>query len=133
MHDASFSGTWIFEPQHSQLFAPVPLGWVQRVHLENNRIAIREEITRKTGTSTVEVNASVDGAFYPVHGSPIADEIAYWWDNGTLHGSGHKDGAEFLRESIHLSDANRMIVNMLLLIDGKEVPLGTAHFRREDA
>ncbi|WP_263410659.1 hypothetical protein [Terriglobus tenax] len=133
MHGSSITGTWIFDSGSSTMYAPVPVGWIQRVHLEHNRLAIQEEITRKTGVSTVEINAAVDGAFYPVHGSPIADEIAYWWDEGTLRGSGRKDGAEFLRESIHLSDSNRMIVNMLLLIDGKEVPLGIAHFRREDA
>jgi hypothetical protein len=69
----SFTGTWIFDAENSQLTSSSPLHWVQRVKTTGGRIQVHEEIIRSTGLVTTNVDASPDGKFYPVNDSPIAD------------------------------------------------------------
>jgi hypothetical protein len=73
---ASFlAGTWVLDKGASELSQAQPLHWVQRVEVEGPHIRIQEEITHANGTTMVGVDAKADGAFYPVIGSPVADEI----------------------------------------------------------
>lgn len=125
------SGTWIFDPGSSQLTSPPPLEWVQGVQIEGGRIRVQERITRASGTATVEVDAALDGEFYEVRGSPVADEISYILEGDSIHGTGRKNGAVLFREVIRSLVPDQMTLTMVLLINGKEVPLGTARFLRK--
>ena len=69
-----FAGTWDFDPSTSELKFP-PSHWQQIIDIQHVRIGIREEISRETGDLIVEVDAVLDGEFYPVKGSPLVDEI----------------------------------------------------------
>ncbi len=128
----TFAGTWIFDQEHSQLNSPPPLHWVQRVSTDHGRIRVTEEITRSTGLTKVEVDAAPNGEFYPVSGSPIADEISYSIEGTKINGIGRKGGIVSLRETLASPAPDLMTVSLSVLVNGKEVPLGVAYFRRHD-
>ena len=125
-----FSGKWIFDPKVSRLTWPSPHRWVQFVSAQEDRLRIREEIVRGSATSTVEVDAAIDGTLYPVSGSPMADEIAYHFEGGALAGIGRKDGQDAFREIITVTE-NTMTAEFFLILQDREVPIGTAHFDKE--
>jgi hypothetical protein len=125
-----FAGTWVFERELSQLNSPPPEQWIQHISTNNDRIQVKETITRSTETTTVEVDAAPDGAFYPVIGSPVADEISYSIDGNSIIGLARKSGVISLRETIDFSETKIMTMSMTLVINSKEIVLGTAHFRK---
>jgi len=125
-----FAGTWVFDKESSQLNSPPPLHWVQHICTSNGRIQVKETITRSTETTTVEVDAAPDGTFYPIVGSPVADEISYLIEGDSIIGLARKNGAISLRETINLSEPKTMKLSMTLVINSKEIVLGTARFRQ---
>jgi len=127
----SFTGTWIFDSENSQLTSSSPLHWVQLVNTTGGRIQVHEEITRSTGLVTTNVDASPDGKFYPVNGSPIADEISYTIEGCEIIGIGRKAGAISLREKLSLVNSDKMTMGLTVIMNGKEIYLGVAHFKRE--
>jgi hypothetical protein len=127
----SFTGTWIFDAENSQLTWSSPLHWVQHVNTAGGRIQVHEEITRSIGLVSMSVDASPDGKFYPVNGSPIADEISYTIEGNEIIGVGRKAGAISLREKLSLVNNNKMAMGLTVIMNGKEIYLGIAHFNRE--
>jgi hypothetical protein len=125
------AGTWIFDQEHSQLSSPPPLHWVQHVSTDRGRIRVLEEITRSTGLTKVEVDAAPDGEFYPVSGSLIVDEISYSIEGTNINGIGRKGGIVSLRETLTSPAPDNMTVSLSVLMNGKEIPLGVAYFRRQ--
>jgi hypothetical protein len=103
MSPSLFAGTWIFDRETSRLQSTPPLRWVQRVKTNDGRLQVEEEITRSTETIKVEVDAFPDGTFYPVSGSPIADEISYVIEGQSIIGLGRKNGAVSLKGNHRLS------------------------------
>lgn len=91
---------------------------------------MREEIDRERGHSVVEVLAAFDGEFYRVHGSPLVDEIAYTFESERINGSGRKQDVVVLREVVSLLDPDTMALALTISLGGKEMPLGSAVFRR---
>jgi hypothetical protein len=131
MQLGQFSGTWVFVSDASNLKTPPPNSWVQYISLENDRLHVREEIVRGTETSIVEVNAAADSTFYPVAGSPIADEIAYEVSGNAINGQGRKGGQNTFREVIAMLTPDRVTMELFLQMGDKEIPLGTDHFDRQ--
>ncbi|QEE30496.1 hypothetical protein FTW19_22420 [Terriglobus albidus] len=125
-----FAGTWDFDPSASELTSS-PSHWKQIIDIQGKRIHIREEISRETGDLIVEVDAVLDGEFYPVKGSPLVDEISYRLDGQSIHAIGRKQGVVVLREIVGLSAAGMLQLSMWLTMSGKEIPLGHASFRRK--
>jgi hypothetical protein len=125
-----FTGTWTFDPRMSRLTWPSPHRWVQFVSAEEERLRVREEIVRGSATSIVEVDAAVDGTFYPVSGSPMAEEIAYSFQGGALTGIGRQAGQDAFREVITVTE-NTMTAEFSLILKDRHVPIGTAHFNKE--
>jgi len=129
MSTEAFSGTWNFDHGVSELKSP-PEEWRQTIRTEGLRVSVREEITREGGSSIVEVTGAFDGNFYRVHGSPLVEEIAYTFEGESIYGTGRKQGNVVLRETVNLLDPNTLSLAMTIFIGGKELPLGTAVFRR---
>jgi hypothetical protein len=130
MSASLFAGTWIFDSELSRLNSTPPLKWIQRVKTNDGRLQVEEEITRSAETIKVEVDAFPDGTFYPVTGSPIADEISYVMEGQSIIGLGRKNGAVSLREIINFPEPQTMTMTMTLVMNGKEISLGTASFRQ---
>jgi hypothetical protein len=125
----AFSGIWNFDQDISELKSP-PLQWKQTIQIEGDRVRVEEQITRETGHSAVEVDAAFNEEFYEVKGSPLVDEISYLFDGESIHGTGRKEGAVVLREIISLPTPDILRLSMHLFLNGKEIPLGEALFRR---
>jgi hypothetical protein len=125
----AFSGIWNFDQDISELKSP-PSQWKQTIQIEGDRVRIEEQITRDTGRSAVEVNAVFNEEFYEVKGSPLVDEISYLFDGESIHGTGRKESAVVLREIISLPTPDILRLSMRLFLDGREIPLGEALFRR---
>ncbi len=125
----ALEGKWIFDEQDSQISSP-PTSWIQQIAFDGNRIRVREHISRLTGSTTVALNAVPDDGFFPVAGSPIADEISYSIEGDVLVGIGRKQGVISFREVISLSELGRMEAEISFVIGAKEVKLGVARFKR---
>lgn len=93
-------------------------------------MSVKEEIIRNAGCSVVEVEAAFDGKFYRVDGSPLVEEIAYALEGESIHGTGRKQGNVVLREVVCLPTPDTLSLTMTIFMGGKELPLGTAIFRR---
>jgi len=125
----SFSGTWIFDPSASNLTSS-PREWQQIIRVEGDNVSVREEIDRDSGRSVVEVLAAFDGGFYEVKGSPFVDEIAYTFESERIQGTGRKQGVVVLREIVTLLGPDTLSLMLTIIMGGKEIPLGSAIFRR---
>src|SRR5271167_4338288 len=90
----SFHGTWRFNAQLSNMCAPAPHSWIQKISAGPDEVEVREEIVRLNGTGlVVRVRARFDGVDYPVEGSPSVDTIAYTRaDQYAICGIGKKGG-----------------------------------------
>ena len=130
MQTDRFSGVWVFDSERSALNTPPPISWVQHVSAADGRLHIREEIVREAGTIVVEVDAFPDGNFYPVRGSPVADEISYLVAGSTITGVARKAGAVSLRETIDFSIRDVMAMKLIFVLNEKEIPLGIAYFQK---
>ena len=117
-----FSGAWDFDPGASELKSP-PSRWRQIIESQDTRIRVREEISRETGDLIVEVDAALDGEFYPVKGSPLVDEISYRLEGQSIHAIGRKQGVVVLRETVGLSASDMLQLSMWVSMGGKEIPL----------
>lgn len=113
----AFSGTWRFDPLRSKLSTPAPQHWIQQITVKSNGISVREEIARAGGPPmVVSVQARFDGKDYPVSGSPAADSIAYTrLSEREIAGTGKKDGAVTLKETIFLNDDATMSLTYSIL------------------
>lgn len=100
------------------------------IRVEGSRISVREEITRESGCSVVEVPGAFDGEFYRVEGSPLVEEIAYTLEGESIRGTGRKQRAVVLHEVANLSDPDTLNLAVTIVLGGKELPLGNAVFRR---
>jgi hypothetical protein len=123
------AGTWVFEPTTSRLNSQPPLQWVQHVVVQRNRLVVREEIEREGISILVEVDAQVDGTFYPVTGTIIADEIAYRLDGGSLEGIGRCEGVPAFRERLSINESGELMMELHFQAGRGEIPVGTAHFK----
>ncbi len=75
---------------------------MQIIRIDGDRVSVQEQITQATGRSTVEVDATLNGEFYKVKGSPLVDEISYVLHDDSIHGTGRKQGVVVLREVVSL-------------------------------
>jgi hypothetical protein len=125
----AFSGRWRFDSSVSELKSS-PTEWHQTIQVEGSRVSVREEIVRDAGSSVVEVEGAFDGRFYRVEGSPLVEEIAYTFECESIHGTGRKQGNVVLREVVSLPNPDTLNLAMTIFMGGKELPLGTAVFRR---
>ena len=66
-----------------------PNDWHQTIQIEGSRVSVQEEMIRDAGCSAVEVEAACDGKFYRVNGSPLVEEIAYTFEDESIHATGH--------------------------------------------
>ncbi|WP_433972484.1 hypothetical protein [Tunturiibacter lichenicola] len=126
----AFSGIWNFDRDLSQLKSP-PSQWKQTIQIEGDRVRVEEQITRENGRSAVEVYAAFNEEFYEVKGSPLVDEMSYFFDGESIHGTGRKQGVVILREIVSLPTSDILRLLMRLFLNGKEIPLGEALFRRD--
>jgi hypothetical protein len=125
----AFSGLWNFDRNASELKSP-PAQWRQTIQAAGSRVSVREEITRESGCSVVEVSGAFDGEFYHVEGSSLVEEIAYTFKGQFIQGTGRKQGAVVLSEVVSLVDPDTLNIAMTIFVNGKELPLGNAVFRR---
>ncbi len=128
---SAFAGTWTFDKQSSRITSP-PIEWVQHIEADEEQIRIQEHIIRLTGTASVVIHAKPDGMFYPVTGSPIADEISYSVQEATIVGVGRKQGVTSFQEVISLPEPAIMEAEISLGMSEKEVRSGIARFRRAE-
>jgi hypothetical protein len=98
----AFHGTWRFNPQLSKTCTPAPHSWIQEISAGPDQVAVREQIVRPNGTEIVRcVQFRLDGADYPVEGSPVVDTIAYTRAApNSFVGIGKKDGAVSVTETV---------------------------------
>ena len=127
----ALEGTWVFDAEASHL-PSAPIDWVQRIRIDGERLHIQEEITRSSGVNRVEVDAIPNGEFYTVTGSALVDEIAYQVNGSTITGIGRKAGITTLEETVTLSESYRMTIDISVLASGKHIPLGKAHFKKQE-
>jgi hypothetical protein len=101
-----FTGKWRFVPDRSALAMPVPLQWIQQIEATARGISVVETITYASGRfSTVSVHARFDGNYFPVAGSPLADEIAYLRiDAWNISATAKKQGAVTITEIATVSE-----------------------------
>jgi len=125
----AFSGLWSFDRNASELKSP-PMEWRQTIQTSDSRVSVREEIIRESGHSVVEVSGAFDGGFYCVEGSPLVEEIAYTFNGEFIQGTGRKQGAVVLSEVVSLLDSDTLNIAMTIFLNGKELLLGNAVFRR---
>jgi len=125
----AFSGVWSFDRSASELKSP-PVEWRQTIQAGDSRVSVREEITRESGRSVVEVSGAFDGEFYRVEGSPLVEEIAYKFNGESIQGTGRKQGTVVLSEVVSLLDPDTLNIAMTIFLNGKELLLGNAVFRR---
>jgi hypothetical protein len=129
----AFTGVWVFNAQRSTLSTPPPLSWVQRIKATAHSLDVEEEISSQDGsTSVVTIHAMFDGEDYPVAGSPIADAFSYRRDGGRIAGTGKKNGAVSIRETVVAADDERvMTLSYSIFVGMKEVGSGVAVFKQD--
>ncbi|SEC64676.1 hypothetical protein [Terriglobus roseus] len=125
------AGIWVFAPATSRLNSEPLRGWLQRIEVHGDWIHVREEIQCEDNSILVEVNAQVDGTFYPLTGTVIADEKAYRRSGQVLEGIGHCDGAPAFRETLGINSEGELVMDLHFQVGNREKPVGTAHFRRQ--
>jgi hypothetical protein len=123
------AGTWVFDPDTSRLNSEAPGEWVQNVVIQGSRIHIREEIQRENNRILVEVDARVDGTFYPLTGTIIADEKAYRLSGDALEGVGRCNGAPAFRERMSINADGELVLELYFQAGKRELPVGSAHFK----
>ena len=106
-----FSGAWKLNLAKSNLPPPAPQSMSAEIQSDSNGLRIREEIvTDKGDTLKVAVDAKFDGNYYPITGSPYADEVAYRRvDSHTITGTGRKAGKVVSTEEVVLSKDGRTV------------------------
>jgi hypothetical protein len=137
MHSAAecFNGTWCFSLPLSQLSTPAPPAWIQEIAVVGETISVCERIARADGTETIQrIQARIDGADYPVAGSPLVDTIAYTRINlNTISGIGKKNRAVCLRETVQADPERRTLtLTYDILIGARIVAHGVAVFQPEN-
>jgi hypothetical protein len=117
-----FHGTWWFNPQLSKMCIPAPHSWVQEIHAGKEEVTVREEIVRANGTElSMRVKARLDGADYPVEGSPTVDTIAYTrTDPHTIFGVGKKDGIVALTQTVRADPEQGTLTLIYKYLMGEE-------------
>lgn len=128
-----FNGTWKFNSARSQLTTPSPATWVRSIVATADEIRIREHIVTTDGSETVVlVQAKFDGRQYPVHGSRSIDSITYQRiDANTISGTGTKNGAVVITETVTLDSDNRAVTQNYSIHQGDRVlAKGVAVFDR---
>lgn len=131
MQNDLFTGMWVFDREQSQLSIPLPLRWIQQIEITGTRIQVREEITRPDGSAMlVKIDAASDGEFYPVTGSPAADEISYVVNGACISGVARKNGVDSIREHMEFSDFGKMTMTFSILMNSKIVAPGIARFTK---
>jgi hypothetical protein len=129
-----FTGTWKCNLQKSKFSTAAPLAWTQYITATADDLSVREEISRDAGPpAIVSVKAKYDGNHYSVHGSPIAEVIAYTRNGSRIEGTARKNGLVCLRETVTVS-ADLMVMEMVYSViwDGKELGSGVAVFDRAE-
>ncbi len=127
-----FHGTWRFNPQLSKMCTPAPQSWIQKISAGPDQVAVREEIIRPNGTEIVRrVEFRLDGADYPVEGSPLVDTIAYTrTDRNAIMGIGKKDGLVSVTETVVASpDEHTLTMIYTYMMGERVVAQGVAVFQ----
>jgi hypothetical protein len=129
-HDP-FTGTWIFNSNHSKLSTPPPESWVQEISATDVELQVLEKITSQDGSrSSVVIQAHFDGRDYGVEGSALVDTFAYERDSTKIVGTGKKRGAVSIRETVVTSEGPLMTLTYAIFVGSKEVASGIAVFER---
>jgi hypothetical protein len=127
-HDP-FTGTWIFNPKRSKLSTPPPQSWVQEIQATADELQVEERISNQNGSkSVVTIRAHFDGQDYSVVGSPIVDTFAYEREGLKIIGTGKKNGAVSIRETVVASNEHLMTLTYAIFAGNKEVASGVAIF-----
>jgi hypothetical protein len=101
------------------------------VNVQGNSLRIRDEIRWENKLTLVEVDAQVDGTFYPVTGTAMADEVAYQVRGEAVEGIGRCEGVASLRERITISESGELVLELQIQVGKLEVPAGTARFKQQ--
>lgn len=128
-----FTGSWTFSPSESRLASPAARAWTQRIEVSDEDVRVVEDIVPAEGPSTtVIVNAKFDGTDYPVHGSPIADTIAYTRvDIRSITGTAKRGGRLRFEETVTVSeDGRRLTTNFSIPTRNGERTKSVAVFER---
>lgn len=131
-----FHGTWCFNPQLSKMCLPAPHSWIQEIHAGREEVTVRELIVRTNGTElSTRVTARLDGADYPVEGSPAIDTIAYVrTDPHTISAIGKKDGIISLAQTVQADPEQGTLTLIYRYLMGEEtIADGVAVFQSSQA
>ena len=129
-HDV-FTGSWIFNPQRSKLSTAPPQSWVQEITATDDELRVEENITSRDGSSSVVlIEARFDGGDYAVVGSAVVDTFAYERDGSRIIGTGKKNGAVSIRETVVVSEGRVLTLTYSIFAGNKEVASGIAIFER---
>lgn len=129
-HDP-FTGTWIFNPKRSKLSTPPPQSWVQEISATYYELRVEEKITSRDGSrSGVVIEARFDGGDYAVVGSALVDTFAYEREGSKIIGTGKKNGAVSIRETVVASEGPIITLTYSIFAGDKEVASGIAIFEK---
>ena len=110
MHTHRFTGTWRLVPERSDL-PPVTKSQVLDIETDGVRITMRETLVNdRDEILRITAEAKLDGADYPVHGTPFADTVAYTLRGpNTIDGLAKKNGIVIVRETAELSEDGQAV------------------------
>ena len=129
-----FSGVWKLNLSEPKLPLPVPQSQTGTIESDSNGVRIREEVlTDKGERLKIAVDAKFDGKYYPISGSPYADEVAYQRvDSHIIKGIAKKAGKVVSTETVVISRDDKTMKATYQFLDssGQQVD-AVAVFDRE--
>ncbi len=104
-----FTGIWKLNLSKSKLAARQPRSQTGHIAVDGPTIRIREDVVNEDGTELqITVDAKLDGTFYPVTGTPMADSVAYLRvDRHTITGKAMKNGELINEEKAVVAEDGR--------------------------
>lgn len=105
MNGERFAGTWRMVPEKSDI-PPVTRSQVLEIETDGVHVSMTETIVNdRDEVLTITVDGELDGADYPVHGTPFADTMAYKLrDPRTIEGVAKKNGIVVVKETAELDE-----------------------------
>jgi len=110
MNITGFGGTWRLVRERSDI-PPVTKSQVLEIETDGVRITMRETLVNDADeVLRITVAAHLDGADYPVHGTPFADTVAYTPRGPvTIDGIAKKNGVVIVKETAELIEDGRAV------------------------
>jgi hypothetical protein len=110
MGTRGFAGSWRLVPEKSDI-PPVTKSQVLDIETDGVRITMRETLVNDRDEALrIAVEAKLDGADYPVHGTPFADTVAYTLRGpDTIEGIAKKNGVVVVKETAALVEDGQAV------------------------